>query len=268
MDTPDARSTASRLRSAPGFRTAAKAGFAVNGLLNIVIGFLAIGVAVSGAGGQADQNGALRQLAEAPGGMLLIWVIAIGLIALGLWQATAAVLVTESDRKKRAASRLKNAGKAVAYLAIGASAVGVATGGGGGGGGEETLTAKLLATPGGVILLVAIGLGAIGVGIYMVVKGVKKKFLDDLNLPGGTVGRVSTVLGMVGYIARGIAIAVVGILFIVAAVTADPEQAGGLDAALASLAALPFGTVVLIGIGLGFIAYGVYSGVRARYARI
>ena len=71
-----------------------------------------------------------------------------------------------------------------------------------------------------------------------------------------------------GYVAKGIAIAVVGVLFVAAAVTADPEKAGGLDAALKSLAALPFGTVILWLVGAGLIIYGVFCFARARYARM
>ena len=73
---------------------------------------------------------------------------------------------------------------------------------------------------------------------------------------------------MVGYVAKGVAIAVVGVLFVVAAVTHDPEKAGGLDAALKSLAALPFGQVILWIVGAGLVVYGVYCFARARYARL
>ena len=74
--------------------------------------------------------------------------------------------------------------------------------------------------------------------------------------------------GVVGYIAKGIAIGVTGILFIVAAFTHDPETAGGLDAALHSLAELPFGPVILWIVGLGLILYGLFCFARARYAKM
>lgn len=263
------RSAADRAQRSPAFRIAARAGFAVNGLLNVVIGVIAIGIAVSsGSGGEASPNGALTGLADGPGGQLLIWVIAVGLLALGLWQIAAAVLEREPDRKKRAASRVKSVGKGIAYLAIAAIAVRIALGGSGGGSGEESFTATALSTPGGVVLIVVVGLGALGVGGYMVVKGVRQKFLDDLAALPSAARTPVTVIGTVGYVARGIAIGVIGILFIVAAVTSDASQAGGLDDALAALAALPFGKVVLVAIGIGFIAYGVYGGVRARYAKL
>jgi hypothetical protein len=77
-----------------------------------------------------------------------------------------------------------------------------------------------------------------------------------------------TVLGVVGYVAKGLALVAVGVLFAVAAVTFDPSKAKGLDGALKALAHLPFGTVILVAVGIGVIAYGVYLGARARLARL
>ena len=77
-----------------------------------------------------------------------------------------------------------------------------------------------------------------------------------------------TALGVIGYSAEGVALMVVGILFWVAAATLDPTRASGLDGALRALAGVPFGEFILVVIGAGFIAYGLYSEFRARYARL
>lgn len=248
-------------------RTSARLGFAVTGLLNIMIGLLALGVAGAAAGGTADPNGALTGLAEAPGGQVLIWVIVVGMLALGVWQFASAVQEQEADAKRRWAARAKFVGKGVAYVAIAVIGIRVALHAAGGGG-EEAVTAQLLRTPGGVVLVVLVGLLALGVGGYLIIKGVRKKFLDDVSLPAGTATRVTMVLGVIGYVARGVAIAVIGILFLVAGATADPSQAGGLDDALGALAALPTGKALLVAIAVGFIAFGIYGFVRARFARL
>ncbi|WP_395638301.1 DUF1206 domain-containing protein [Pseudolysinimonas sp.] len=263
-----ARSTAAHTQHSSAMQLAARLGFAVNGLLNVMIGGLALGVAGSAASGGADPNGALTGLAQGPGGQVLIWVIVVGLLGLAVWQIASAVQERDPDARRLWAARAKSVGKGVAYAAIAVVGIRVALGSGGGGGGEEDVTAQALATPGGVVLVVLVGLGTLGVGGYLVAKGVRKKFLDDVSLPAGRVATGVTVLGMVGYIARGIAFGMIGILFLVAAVTADPSSAGGLDDALAALAALPFGAVVLVAVALGFIAYGLYGFVRARFARL
>lgn len=59
-----------------------------------------------------------------------------------------------------------------------------------------------------------------------------------------------------------------GALFVAAALTHDPEKAGGLDAALRALAELPFGAVILWTVGAGLALYGLYCFARARYARM
>lgn len=259
--------TASALQNSRPLRIAARVGHAVNGLLHILIGVIALGVA-SGGGGQADQGGALGQLAQNPAGVAVLWVVVVGLWGLGLFQLLEAALVRGTD-KDAWADRAKEGGKGIAYLAVGFTAFGYATGGGSDSSAQtQSLSGQLLATPGGVVLLVVLALAVIGIGAYFVVKGARSTFLEDISRPGGAAGRVTELLGTVGYIAKGIAIGVVGILFLVAAFTADPDEATGLDGALKALAGLPFGAVVLTVVALGLIAYGVYCFVRARYARL
>jgi len=109
---------------------------------------------------------------------------------------------------------------------------------------------------------------AFGVGIYLIAKGARRKFVNDITLPSGAGRGAVLVLGTVGYIAKGIAIAVVGVLFVIAAVVVNPTQASGLDGALKALAALPFGSAILVAIGIGLIAFGIYTFARARLARL
>ena len=58
----------------------------------------------------------------------------------------------------------------------------------------------------------------------------------------------------------------IGVLFIVGASTNDPGKTTGLDGALKSFLSVPFGAFVLIAIGVGWIAYGIYAFFRARLA--
>ena len=125
-----------------------------------------------------------------------------------------------------------------------------------------------MSTPGGVVLLVLFGLLIAGIGVAFIVRGITRAFEKHLDLPAGTAAKGIVTFGIVGYVAKGIAIGVTGVLFVVAAFTHDPAQAGGLDSALHSLAALPFGTVILWIVGAGLILYGLFCFARARYARM
>jgi hypothetical protein len=269
MTSESLKSTASAAQRSRTFRTLARAGYLVLGLVHVIIGAIAVSVAVGSGGGQADQSGAMAQISRVPFGAAVLWVIVLGLTALALWQLVEAFVEQDPDTKRKWGRRAKEVGTAVAYLAIAATALVYALGGSSDSSESTTsVSAQLLSSPGGVLLLVLVGLGILGVGVAFIVRGIRKDFERQLSLPSGKVGRGIRTLGMVGYLAKGIAVAVVGVLFIVAAFTHDPEKASGLDGALKSLAALPFGQVILWLVGVGVIVYGVYCFARARYARI
>ena len=98
--------------------------------------------------------------------------------------------------------------------------------------------------------------------------GVMRSFQKKMTIPSGALGTFVTTLGVVGYIAKGIALAIVGVLLVVAAVTSDASQAGGLDDAFDTLRGLFLGPLLVALVGVGFIAYGLFLFFRARYARL
>ncbi len=239
----------------------ARLGYAASGVVHVLLGWLAVQLAWGSSSASADQTGALEQLAENPVGAVLLWVVVLGFVLLGVWQAAEAVVSRETK------DRIKAAAKAVGYLALAATAFRVATGSGGGDSNEQasSITATIMENPLGRIAVGIGGLVVVGVGVYHVVKGWKRTFLEDLRShPRQGV----ELAGRVGYVAKGVALGVLGVLFVVAAVQHDPETAGGMDAALAALLDLPAGPVILTAVGLGIAAYGVYSFGRARYAKV
>ncbi|WP_235492649.1 MULTISPECIES: DUF1206 domain-containing protein [unclassified Leifsonia] len=266
--TSTAKNAARSAKDSSALKMLARLGFVVNGVLHLLIGLLAIGVAV-GNGGEADQSGALQQVSSAPGGVFLLWFMVLGFAALGAWQVVAAVLPPADKNTKRAVHVVKELGKGVVYLALAGTALTFALGGSSSSSqSNQQFSAKVLAAPGGVFLILLIGLIVVGIGGYFVFKGVAAKFTEDIVPPGGTLGKVTMIVGRVGYISKGIALGIVGVLFGVAAVTHDSSKATGLDGALKSLVQLPFGVAVLIAAGIGLIFYAVYLFFRARYAKL
>jgi len=104
----------------------------------------------------------------------------------------------------------------------------------------------------------------IGIGIAQIVKGVKQSFTEDLDR--GTPPAVRR-LGTVGYCAKGIALAIIGGLFVWAAITYDPDKAGGMDAALSTIRGQPFGSVLLTIMAVGIACFGIYCFFWAKMAR-
>ncbi|MEZ0448514.1 DUF1206 domain-containing protein [Cellulomonas sp. ICMP 17802] len=265
-----ASGTANAQRS---WELAARAGYAVSGVLHVLIGFLALRVAF-GSPGQADQSGALSTIAATPFGGLVLWFSVLAFLALGAWQVAKAIHggspTSAGGGGGGAGDRAKAVGRAVVYLALAFAALSFARGGGTSSSQQTAdLTTKLMGAPGGRLLVGAVGLAIVVVGGYHVYKGWTKKFLEDLHrLPSGVAGPAVRRLGVAGYVLKGVALGIVGVLFVTAAAKADPSKATGLDGALHTLRDQPAGVALLVIVALGFVAYGVYSFVRARYGRI
>lgn len=247
---------AATARRNPWFERVARLGFAASGVLHLLMAWIVLRL-VFGGGGNADQSGALATLAGQTGGSVMLWFAAVGLAALGLWHLVEAVV--EDD--------LKDRGKAVAVgvvnLALAFSAAKFALGGGQSSSQQNAgLSARMMQSGWGIGVLVIVAVVLMAVGGYHAYKGISKKFEDDLQ---SNPGRATTILGMVGYTAKGVVLAGAGLLVIVATVTSDPSKASGIDAAVKALGAAPFGKVLLILAALGIAAYGVFNVVRSRH---
>ncbi|MBZ5741003.1 DUF1206 domain-containing protein [Nocardioides mangrovi] len=254
-----AKGAAAQAGDHPVVEWGARLGYAASGVLHLVLAWLIAQIAV-GAGAHASQSGAVGTLARQPFGQFLLWVLVAGFALLALWQATEVVTSREAFDKAKAG------GKTVLYAAL-AWTAGVFAVGGHTSSNKQTqdFTRTLMDAPAGRLLVGLVGLAIVGVAIYHIYKGWKKKFLEDLQ---EHPGRWAVVAARVGYIGKGIALVAVGFLFITAAWQQQAGDVTGLDGALKSLRDLPAGAVLLIGIALGFAAYGVYSFARGRYARV
>ncbi|QCW50945.1 DUF1206 domain-containing protein [Nocardioides dongxiaopingii] len=264
-----AQNAAGRAENSEALDWLAAAGLIALGVVHVVVGWLAVQLALGDREGSASSSGALKQLAEQPFGAILVWLVALGMALLVVWQVVKVVAGhrDEEDDKKRLAKRAISGGKAVVYAVIAFSAVQVATGSGGGGGGTDSTTAKIMNLPGGQLIVGAVGLGIIAVGVALLVMAWKEKYLDRLDAEGrsGRTGTIYRWLGRVGHVAKGIALGIVGGLFLYAAVTHEPDKSGGLDQALTKVLDQPFGPVLLTLMGLGFAAYGVFCFAWARH---
>ena len=252
-------SDAERVADNPVVQAGARLGYAVSGVMHLVIGLLGVRLAFGDPGTEADQSGAFRAMAQSPLGVVLLLVTVVGLGLLGVWQAAEAFV------RHEAKDRLKAGSKAIGYFALTATALGVLIGTGGSSQkSSQDATATMLSLPWGVPLVIVVGLVILGIGVFHVVKGARRTFRRDLaeEPPQGII-----VLAVLGYVAKGAALAVVGGLFVQAALTNDPEKAGGLDGALTAVLALPLGVPLVGLVAAGFAAYGAYSFGRARWAR-
>lgn len=249
----------------------ARLGFAVMALLHVIVGAIAIAIAF-GQPGQADATGAIEQLAANPWGPAVMWACVAACTGLSLWQASEATLRMRGEPRKERVAKLVSSGfLAIAYGSVGLSFAGFAVGlRGDSGDNTRDFSAALMGHPLGPWVLVALGLTIIGIGVYFVVKGVTRGFKKEelFHFNGTRRGRIVDSLGVVGHIAKGIALGLTGLLFIIAAAKHSPEESTGLDGSLQALRDHPFGPYLLVAIGAGFIAYGIFALIRARFGHM
>jgi hypothetical protein len=242
------------------------------GLVHVLIGGIAAQIALTG-GGQADQQGAMSAIAAEPFGFVVLVVVVAGLVAFALWQGVAAATgfrwASGWDRTQR---RIGAGGKAIGVLAVALIGVRLLVTGSSGSstGGSQEATAGLLALPAGQVLVGVVGLVVLVVAGATAWSGFTADFAEDLDwsrLPAG-LRRPVRWLGIVGHVLRAVAFAVMGVLFGVAALRADPSWAGGLDGALKTLAGQPYGALLLLVVAVGFVAFGLFCGAEAWARRV
>jgi len=263
MDTTHATTAAREAGNSRVVEWGARLGYVTLGIIHLLIAWIALKVAwgIGGGSKKADTSGALETLSSSGTGVVLLWVCVVGFLLLAVWQAFEAALGYGET-----SDRLKAAAKAVTYLFFAWTTFKVGQGSSSSAEQQtEDFTAGLMGSPGGRLLVGVVGLVVLGIAGYHVYKGWTKKFLEDLREHPGDW---AVTAGRVGYIAKGVALVIVGFFFLVAAWQADPDKAQGLDGALKTVKDQPFGPFLLTLVALGIAAYGVYSFARSPYARV
>jgi hypothetical protein len=262
-----------------GLRRVAALGLVGYALIHLLIGWLALALAwfeSSPAGRDerpTDSSGALSLLARNPVGDVLLWVLAVGLGALCAWQASEVLrhhrhLPPPGDERRDALLQLvKTVGTAAFYGYLAVSAVRTALGHGQGRSKEQHTLAGVLGVPGGQVLVTAIGAVVAGIGVYLVRKGLRSDFTREIDLSTVAAPLRTTAhrVCQVGFVLKGVALFLVGVVVGWAAITADPDRGDGMDGALRVVAEQPFGRWLLTVIALGLAAFAVYCLVRARH---
>lgn len=259
-----------RLSDSSRFDAAARWGLAARAVIYVLMAVLAGQVATGNSGREADQRGALNEVAHRSGGRVVLWLLAVGFVGYALWRFSEAAFGVSAE--PGTGPRLKSAVRGAVYTSFAVTTVLIAAGSSGNQSQEkqqQTLTARAMHHTGGRLLVGLIGVSVLAVGVSMVYEGVTKKFEEHLQLRKMSVRtrKVVTVLGVVGTVARGLVFGLAGALVLDAAISYQPAKAAGLDGALRTLADQPFGLVLLSAAALGLLAFGVYGFAEARWQR-
>lgn len=251
--------------------TLARAGYAANGVVYVLVGILAALAAVGG-GATPERQDALLTLLRQPFGMVLLALVALGFAGYAAWAFVQAGLDPEGhgDGAENIAYRVGRAAAGVVYVGLVMLSVRLLIGAASGGDATQDWTATLLSLPAGQVLVGGIGLAVIGGGVGQMYRAWTGQFTKRLRTEQMSTNerRVATLAGQAGLAAHGLVLGIIGFFLFNAAVQRDPGEAGGLGEALTSLASQPYGTALLIVVAIGLAAYGLYEGVQARWRRL
>jgi uncharacterized integral membrane protein len=248
----------------------ARAGLAARGVIYILIGWVAILIALGRSSRQADQQGALQLLAGKPYGLASLWLLGIGFACYALWRLSEAAFGVTVDGNG-AGPRLKSLGRAVVYASFAFLTFEVISGTQGSQTGQQQdLTAKAMQHAGGRWLVGIVGLIVVIIGLVLVSQGIRSTFMKYLQTSqmSPRTRRIVRRLGQVGTVARGLVFALAGVGVIDAAITHKAGKSGGIDKALLTLRGQPFGEFLLILAALGLIVFGVYGLCEARWRKV
>jgi hypothetical protein len=259
-------------QAGPFVKWLARLGMFCAGLLWLVVGVLAVQVALGAGGETTDRTGALHEIAQESWGAALLVVIAVGFAGYALWRFVAGAV----GRKLEASEELSWP-KRLWYFARGAfyaflcyTTVSILVGAGGGSGGEKQHAEAVFDWPGGRFIVGALGVGLAGWGLGSFYRAVSRNFEDDLHTErmSATAERWTTRAGVIGYLARGVVFLITGGFIVKAAAEYDADEAIGLDGALQKLAGQDYGPLLLGIVAAGLVAYGLFYLVRAAYREV
>jgi hypothetical protein len=248
---------ARRIHRSTGFDAVVGVGLVTYGIVHLLIAWIAVRIAFTGAKGNDSQDAALAAMAQTVYGEGLLWITVVGLGALTLWQVFETIWrrVPEEARFSKAFGRLGSTCSAIAYLTVGISAARVALAGRAARDGrlrEEVYTffEEALIR----VAVVLVGVILIVIAIRAIYRGIRRSFTDDLK--DGVNGRI-VALGQAGFVGKGITFGIVGALMIVTGIdgrTGPP----GLQTVFRLLNLSPAGGALLLLKAFGLVLFGVY----------
>lgn len=256
--------------ASPVIEPIARFGLAARGVVYVAVGVLAARAAAGQGGRTTDARGAVRAVGFLDASGLVIFALAIGLVAYAVWRFVQAV--SDLDAK---GSSAKGLAVRAGYAASGLVYLGMGLGAGGFGVARKSssmraLVSRAFAEPGGVWAVGIVGALVIGVGVWQFHKAWAAKFEEHLRLGAMTpdARRWSRRIGRFGLAARGVTFVIIGWFLVQAALHLNARIVRDLGGALRTLQQQEYGAWLLGIVALGLVSYGLLSFVDARYRRI
>jgi uncharacterized membrane protein YiaA len=249
----------------------ARTGLIAKGFVYVILGLIAFMAAFHLKSNEsADRTGSFQFIHDAPGGNIILALLAIGLVCYSLWRFIQAFSNSDSFGRRKFFKRARYFFSGLGYLAVAYSALNFLIHPVRKQDQNQQTASELLNRPFGEWL---VGLGAIiiaAIGIYQVWYGLSEKYknhVQKLNLQEkGT--RIILSSGTWGYLSRGIVWLIISFLLLRAALHSAAAEAGDTSKAFEFIRQGTAGSWLCGAIGIGLVIYGLFNFTRARYERI
>lgn len=251
----------------------ARLGYASKALVYMLVGGLAAAAAFNLGGRITDTSGALRLLLSQPLGSAVLLVIAVGLCGYAAWRFLDAFADPDHHGSDFGGlvTRVGNVVRGIIYGLLGLEAFRLGRGLRGSSGREaEAWTGRIMDWPLGEWLIGLAGIVVVVYGLSEIVTAARERIgrlIDAHRLPRAA-RRTLINIGRFGVGARAVVIVAIGVFLVRAALQHDAAQAAGTRESMLELAGVFEGRLVLAGIALGMVAYGIDQAVHARCRRI
>src|SRR5882757_9060169 len=153
---------ARRASDSPAAHFLARTGLTARGVIYILVGWVALLVALGQSSREVDQQGALQLLADKPYGLVSLWLLGVGFAAYALWRLSEAAFGVTGERPG-AGPRLKSLARAIIYAGLSYLTFTVIAGTAHSQSGrQQDITATAMKHTTGRVLVVVVGLVIVG----------------------------------------------------------------------------------------------------------
>lgn len=246
------------------FNWLVRVGYFSRAIMYAVLGLIALTSAEQIAQGT---DGIFNAIENYPAGVLLLWIMVVGLTAYALFRFCSPLFDIENNGSdaKGWGKRIGHAGSGIGHLALAYSAYKFATNAdanesSGQGGGAQEAAAGILSVEFGGIVIALLGLAFAATAFFQAKKGITGDFMNRVS---SRAPQATRWLGGAGFLARAVVYVVISWSLIKAGLfSGGSDQIKTLGDAVASLAGQGF-LFTLTAIGL--LLFGAFSLVLARY---
>lgn len=252
----------------------ARVGYGARGFVYLSVGLLTLLAAANLIGDAVGTKGSIAWMAQRPFGRLWLLLLGLGLSAFVIWRLLQAVFDADHEGTSRHGlnTRMSQGFSAMGYgfLALNTfgllihtpanpAATDIAN--------SHEKAATLLSMPFGKWLLAGAGLCVLGIGVANISRAWREDFTEYLACSPKTCRRVAP-LARAGYLARGLAYVPLAILIVLAGLRSRATEVTTFGSALDAVERQPAGPWILAATALGFMAFGAFSFIEARFRRI